>query len=175
MTLQESTENFNPYKAPETELEGKQASRPTDLSVTENMISALKQTRPWVLFLSILGFIGAGFMVLAGLMMLVLGVVGSSIGTGGDGMPVAASIGMSAMYIVMAAVYVIPCIFLIKYAIAIRRIGLGGAEAIEDALVRQKNFWRNLGIMVLVLLGLYFLAAIVGVIAAVAIGASQAM
>lgn len=175
MTLSDSANDFDPYKAPEATLETKPASRPTDLSITENMIAALKRTRPWVFFLSILGFIGAGFMALAGLTMLGMGIVGSSIGNDADGLPIAASIGMSAMYIVMAVVYVIPCVFLIKYAIAIGRIDLGGAEAIEDALERQKTFWRTLGIMVLVLMGLYVFAMVLVIVGAVIYGASRAI
>ena len=90
-------------------------------------------------------------------------------------MPIAVSIGVSVLYIALAAVYVIPCLHLIRYGIAIGRIRLSGGEAFEEALTRQKSFWRTLGIMVIAIMGLYFVGVVVAAVVAVVFGAAQTM
>lgn len=159
---------FDPYQGPIADPERAPASRPTGLAVTEGMIEALVQTRPWVIFLAVLGFVGAGFMVLAGLFMLIAGVAGIAAGTGTDALPGAVTAGASFLYIAMAAIYVIPCLQMVRYATAIGRIRFEGGPALEDALVRQRSFWRTLGIMTLVLIGLYVLAVVAVAVAAFA-------
>jgi hypothetical protein len=166
---------YNPYNAPAADLERSTAGKATELSVTQDMIESLNQTRPWVIFLSVLGFIGAGFLVLGAFFMLVAGILGSTVGgaTGAGAMPVAATIGLFFAYLVLAVVYVIPCVQLVKYGMAIGRIPGEGAAAIEDSLRRQKGFWRTVGIMTLVMIGLYIIAIPVALVVAFAAGASQ--
>jgi len=43
------------------------------IMVSEEMLGSLKSTRPWVMFLAILGFVGLAFMVLGSLMFIVVG------------------------------------------------------------------------------------------------------
>lgn len=150
--------DINPYGAPGAQLERVASNTPTGLSVTEAMIASLGQTRPWVLFLAVLGFIGSGFMVLASLVMLVAGGAGAAMGQGGAEMPFLATLGIFVLYVAMAALYVYPSYQLFKYGAAIGRIRLTGAEAIEEALRRQKSFWRFLGIATVVVMALYIVA-----------------
>ncbi len=117
----------------------------------------LRSTKPWVRFMSIMIFIGAGLMVLGGLAIVVVGAMGHT------GMP--AFVGL--IYLAMAALYIAPAIFLSRYA---SRIGdLMRSQRMYDleaALEAQKSFWKFVGVMMMVILIFYVLILIVAVIAA---------
>ncbi len=108
--------------------------------------AALAETRPWVLFLSILGLVlnGLGaFMVLWVIFVLTvaIGVGGLLLGTAlliGPGLWIAASF------------------FLLQYGLRLGNyLRSGAAGDLDGAMVAQRSFWRFLGIVVLVILVLY--------------------
>jgi Na+/melibiose symporter-like transporter len=131
------------------------------------MIEHLRATKPWVRFLSIMGFIGSGLMLLAGLVMPVLGTLNDELGGW-------ASAGFGILYVAFAVVYVFPSLFLWRYASAIGvLVSTRGIREMELALSHQKSFWRFFGIMSLVMVCLYALGMLVAlcVVAIVALGA----
>ena len=149
---------------------------PTDVQLTSAAQQHLNQTGPWVRFMSILMFIGSGFMILAGVFIMLLGLVGMSsrfgpMGTGA--LPSGVGILLGPAYILMSLlVYLFPGLFLSRYASAIRRLRLSqSALALEDALKNQKSFWRYVGIMTAIML----ITAVLGVLAAVFIAAFMSM
>ena len=124
------------------------------------MIDSMRSTRPWAMFLSIVGFISVGFMVLAALIMM---VVGSVLPQEIDGFPAAL---MGIMYIFMSFFYLVPSIYLFRYSSAIGRfLESMAASEMEAALSYQKSFWKFIGIVAIVMFGF----AILGVIAAIVI------
>ena len=135
---------------------------PRDL-VTPGMIEALKKTKPWVRFLSILGFILAGLMVLVALGMLVFGLYQMTQGPGVG----AWMAGMSVLYLLLGILYLFPSRYLYQYASAIGAAldAKYKSGPVEQALGYQKSFWKFAGIMALVMLLLY----IPGIFAAIAI------
>lgn len=153
----------NPYAAPVADNHRPMSSGvPTDAQVTPGILEAMTQTRPWVLFLGILGFIGAGLMVLAGLGML---IAGSAMGAGEMG-------ALSIIYIVMAIIYIFPSLYLYRYAGSIKMLMSGyGVHALEEALNHQKSFWKLVGIVTAVCMVLYA----VGIVVMIAVGAAGAM
>lgn len=134
--------------------------------VSAGTVLALKQTRPWVLLLAILGLIGVGLMLLGGVVMLGAGAMATSAGAGvrpgsAAGMPMGVFAGMGVGYLVFAFLYLYPIIKLFKYSSAISRLsGSGSVRDLEAALQEQKGFWKFIGIVTLVVLLLY----VVGII-----------
>lgn len=129
---------------------------PAGQIVTPAMILYLKQTKPWVRFLAILGFIFAGLMVLAGMFMMVgfsmMERFTSSFGEGG--MIMGLSIGL--LYLLIAGLYIVFSVVLNRYASAIARfLGNSTPSGLEEALLTQRTFWRLLGITTVVVLCLY--------------------
>jgi hypothetical protein len=138
-------------------------------AVSPATVEALRQTRPWVLFLAILGIIGTGLMLLGGLFMLAGGAMAmtqASSAMGPGGAKAAGFMGgfmtfAVLMFLVIAVVYLYPISKLLKYAGAIARLSRSGAvRDLEDALQQQKSFWKFVGIMVIVIFTLYILAFI---------------
>ncbi|HEY8026662.1 MAG TPA: DUF5362 family protein [Burkholderiaceae bacterium] len=132
-------------------------------AVTEEMVSALRGTKGWVLMFGIFMFIGAAFLVLGAIGMMAGGAL---MGAGAQGMPRGMFTGVGIMYILMACLYIFPAIFLVKYSSAIGRLLSSGHVAdMEDALNQQRKFWKFVGVMALIGMVL----AVVGIIAAIAV------
>jgi len=128
-------------------------------TVTENMLQSLRETKPWTRFMSVLGFIGVGIMTLVGL-VFILGMSFLPQQAGGPPMAI-----MGIIYILGSVLYFVPSLYLFKYASAIGRLRDGSQEALEDALLYQKSFWKFIGILTLVMLVIVLL----GIIAAIAL------
>lgn len=125
--------------------------------VTPLMVQHLLAVRPWVLFLSILGFIMCGIMCglagWAGLAMMASAVGGSR--AEGFPLPVAA-VGLG--FLVLGGLYAAPAWLLYSYAAAIKRYRYSGSSGdMEAALRTQKSFWRFVGIVGIVMLSIYLL------------------
>jgi hypothetical protein len=86
-----------------------------ELQLNNEAISALKESAKWSFFLSILGFIGIGFMILAGLFMSTMMSAIPTVAMGSS--PFGAMKGIiGGIYIVMALLYFFPVYYLYKYA-----------------------------------------------------------
>lgn len=133
----------NPYRSPSECGDAGQAGP----VVTHTVLTLLAQTQPWVRFLSVLGFILAGLMVLVG---LIAGVVMMGRGPGSV---------IFFIYVPMSLLYFIPSLFLFRYASRIAELRRTGSVAhLEEALAAQKSFWKFVGIAMLVVIALYLLA-----------------
>jgi uncharacterized membrane protein len=109
---------------------------------TERTVNALRITRPWVRFLSIIGFIYAALVV-------VIGIVGS-IEPLASGDPEALA---AILAILLGIVYIIPCCFLFSYASRISRFLRDRHQTqLDAALEAQKSFWICAGVITLVTL-----------------------
>jgi len=127
-----------------------------EIAVSEQMLESLRATKPWVMFLSILGFIACALMLLGALALF----AGVSMMKG----PMAAfGPVMGVVYLLFVLLYIFPCYFLYKYASAIGRIPAVGGAAMEEALSRQKSFWRYMGILMAVILALELIFIVFGV------------
>ncbi len=115
----------------------------------------LGQTRPWVRFISVLVFAGAGLMVLAGAGMIALVAVGGSAMGSRAGFGVISAVAVGFFYLMLACLYIAPGVFLHRYAAAIKTLqATCTAGALEDAFRHQRSFWRYVGILSAVALAL---------------------
>jgi hypothetical protein len=114
----------------------RQAGGPPPEGIVENLAGAA----PWARFMAILGFIGVGFMLLVGFGILVVGF------------PVEGEAGalrfLGLVYIVIAAVYLIPVLPLNRFAAAAGRLRREPSyEVAAEALRHNRVFWKRLGIL----------------------------
>lgn len=132
--------------------------------VTEMAVEMLRQTRPWVVFLSVMSFIGSAFMLLGGILVMAAGALAPS------GSPIPSTV-LGAFYIPMSLLYIYPALKLWAYGGAINRLIASRASVdLEAALAQQKSFWKFAGIVTILMIALYIVAFIgimvVGVAAA---------
>lgn len=116
---------------------------------------ALRRTRPWVMFMSIMMWVAVGFMLLGGAFMLLAGAAGSALGN--TGMPQGVMLVIIAMFYGLTAfLYIFPAVFLWRYGSRIgRMLSTSSVSELEGALEAQKSFWKFVGIMAIVFMALY--------------------
>jgi hypothetical protein len=127
------------------------------LMFTPRAMDMLRQTRPWVRLVSILMFIGAALAILGVLSMLAVSFAATR---GSFGAPMV----MLILYTPFALLYIIPAVYLSRYAARINDLQkLNRADVLEKALEAQKSFWKFVGILIVVMIalwGLIFLSAV---------------
>jgi hypothetical protein len=126
--------------------------------------------------MSILVFVGSVLMVLSGLFMLALAMAGG-FGTRNRSAVAGAAWGAFAgfLYLGLACLYIVPGVFLHRFAGALAQLKATGlSSALEDAMRHQKSFWRFVGVMSIVGIAggvsLVALAVLAGVMSAIMSG-----
>ena len=105
--------DLDQFTPPATNLAAPPVRSPRGSGITQNMKDSLRQTRPWVLLIAIIGFLLSGIMILAGLATMLLGGIADEMipGLGAIGGVVAGLV-----YIALSMIYIFPSYFLFKYA-----------------------------------------------------------
>ncbi len=167
----------NPYLAPGPAGYGAPAApgapapfRSNDAEVSGAAVEAVRQTKPWVTLLGVLGFILSGLFLAGALLMIVFGLFSA---VGGAGASAAMSgLAVGAVYVPLALVYLYPALKLWKYSRAIGRLVTSYASSdLEDALREQKSFWKFVGVTSIVGIALYAVIFVVLISVVVAKGA----
>ena len=152
----------NPYAPPQANVGDR---TPGEGSITEEMISALRGTKGWVLLIGVLMFLAAALTSLGGIIAMFGSAMMGAAGAKG-GAPAGMFVGMGAVYLLMAVIYVFLGLYLVKYSSAIGRlIASGQAADMEAALQQQRKFWRLAGVLALIMI----VFMVLGIVAAIAI------
>ncbi|WP_333809683.1 DUF5362 family protein [Flavobacterium sp.] len=136
-----------------------------NLELNQLAKDALREGAKWTFFLAIMGFIGIGFMVLAGIFMTItLSAIPDQMGD--LGFFGAMKNFMSLFYLLMAVLYFFPIYYLYKYSSKIKTaLQFNDTNLLADAFVNLKAHHKFLGISVIVILSLYLLIIVGTVIA----------
>ncbi|MEO1050546.1 MAG: DUF5362 family protein [Bacteroidota bacterium] len=128
------------------------------LSINGESKAHLDEIKKWVKFLSILGFIFVGFMVLIALFM---GTVFSSLGAD---LPLPGIL-FTFMYLVIAALYFFPILYLFKFSSALKTaLASDNEQALAEAFGNLKSHYKFIGILSIIVLGLYALGFFLGLL-----------
>ena len=155
---------MNPYSPPVAQAPYASYVQPVaaGTSVSEGAIEMLRLTRPWVMFMSVVFFLGAGLMLLGGLAVMAMSALASAASPGIPGW-------LGAVYIPLAAIYIYPGVKAWMYAGSIGRLlASRGVGDLESALLQQKSIWKYFGVTTIVCVVGYFVAIVVAVLAGVA-------
>lgn len=140
-----------------------------ELQITQQAIEFLKETAKWATFLSIMGFIGLGFMILGG---IAISAMGSQIADAQAAMGQPSPIPMGAMgilYLVMAALYFFPIMYLFKFASNTKdALASNNTERLTAAFGNLKSHYKFVGILTIIFIAIMILAFVLGVAGAVA-------
>jgi len=137
-------------------LDNNQINDNQNFIITQKIKGYLKETAKWAKFLSIMGFIGVGLMLIAGL--VIIAITPSFVRNGG--------VIMGVTYLVMAGLYIMPVIYLYKFSNDI-------SESLERENVNQlelgfeslKSHYKYIGIFTIVIISIYALLFIIGLLA----------
>ncbi len=123
----------------------------SEVGLSKQSLIYLNETRKWTNFLSIVGFVGIGFMVLAGLF------AGSLL----SNLPNAEQLPsgfFGFFYVIIAALYFFPIYYLFKFSSNMKMgIQLRNEAHIEEAFSNLKSHYKFMGILMAVILIFYAL------------------
>lgn len=149
------TAEVNPFATPRF---GGEAYESSGDGLTPRAKSALAETRPWVLFFAILGFIGCGFAALGAVVYTLGALVAGGFAAG-------VGLGFGVVMLATAALYGFAAYHLLNYSGSINLyLQTAGAEHLEAALESQKSFWKLVGIVSAVFLGVYIVLLVLAAI-----------
>ena len=145
-----------------------------ELQVDHETTSYLSETAKWAKFLSIVGFVMCGLLLLAALFAGTLMSTISRIGGSGayeSGLMAGSGILIGAIYVAVGALYFLPCLYLYRFAtkmqVALRQ---NDQVNLNRSLGSLKSCFKFVGVLTLIVLALYALiivgAIIVGLVAA---------
>jgi hypothetical protein len=161
-----AADQSNPYAAPQAASSTPAGGEAGGGAVTQKIIRHMDGTRPWVLFFCVLTFIVAGFAAL-GMIMAIFMLIA---------VPLAGLV-MFALYGALGGIYGYIGYLLLTYS---KAIGLftrsRGTADLEKTTEAQMAFWKTVGILTIVMMGLMVLSWILmfaGVMAGV--GAMRGM
>ena len=141
-----------------------EATTASTVSLTPAGQQYLSQARPWIRFLSILVFMGFGFVMLFGFLMAVGGIMlplDDASDTAFGALAGMEFVVIGFFYFFLALLYLPPAVFLWQYASAIQSLERNpSSEALEGALKHQRSFWRYMGILCAVCLILGVLSTV---------------
>jgi hypothetical protein len=162
----------NPYQSPENASVPEKTLGSQGL-LTDTMLRYLKEADPWLRFAGIIGFFGAGFAVLACIIMaVVVGIMSAQGGMDVEGFPLGA---FSLIYVIFGLIAGVisffPAYFIFAFGKGIHNYFLNNAEQeLEKAFKNNKSLWKFRGILCIISLAfipLTIVLSIVGGIAAV--------
>lgn len=134
------------------------------LTVTDEALQFLSTSRAWALFLAIMGFIGAGFMVLMG---LVMGVLGSTFGAGSEDAHPIVGLLLGLLYVAFGALYAFPAFFLLRFSTYMKEaIATRADERLTESFRHLRSYFTFTGIALIVVLSLVGLGIIVAIFVA---------
>lgn len=130
--------------------------------------SHLGETARWAKFLSIVGFVLCGLILIGGLFFsTVLGNLASR-GEAYEGAPFSsAGLGatMAVFYIIFAVIYFFPCLFLYRFANKMKTALYGNAQdQLNLSFQNLKSLFKYVGVITIIILALYGLILVLGVL-----------
>jgi hypothetical protein len=144
-----------------------------ELQVNESAKGFLKEAAKWAYFLSILGYIGVGFIVIAAIF------AGAIFTTIGHMMPLeqmgmfssAFGIIMTVVYLLIAALYFFPIYYLNRFSSNLKTaLRDNNSEKLANSFEYLKSHYKFIGILALIVLCFYALIIVFIGIAALTIG-----
>lgn len=165
-------ESVNPYESlqAETGVSNLEDSEDSFASITEDMISSMKQSSSWIRFLAICGFVYAGFIIAAGVLsvsiFIFLGSASSNTIAAELGMdPLLFGIMITILILAVGMLIIVPFRFLYNFGTKMRTyVQTGNESALELAFMNNKSFWKFCGIVTIVLLALVPISLIASLI-----------
>lgn len=134
------------------------------LAVSAPAIQILDRTRPWVLFMSIVGFVSVGFMILGGIGVGIAGIATRK--------PEFAIVAI--LYPLLGLIYLFPSLYLYRYSTRIRGLMTNPhAQQLESALDAQRSFWKFVGVFTVIGVAVTILIFMFAIAAGVLAGVKQ--
>ena len=134
------------------------------LTLTSAAKSFLKETVKWCKFLSILGFIGLGLLLLSSFFISTIYANMPQ----AESMPFNLGTAMTIFYILMIAIYIFPIYYLYQFSVKLKKALISkDDEVLAIAFGMLKSHYKFVGVFTIIMLSIYILAGVVVLLGAI--------
>jgi hypothetical protein len=134
------------------------------LTITSGAKGFLTETSKWCKFLSILGFVGLGLLLLSSFF---INTIYSNMPQA-SAMPFNLGIVMTIVYVLIIAIYIFPIYYLYQFSIQLKKALISkDDETLASAFEMLKSHYKFTGVFSIIMLSIYVLAGIVGLMGAI--------
>lgn len=127
-----------------------------DLSLTSGAKTFLNEAAGWTKFLSIVGFVFIGLMVIVGLFA---GSFISDMMEAQTGTSMMSGAFLTVFYLLFAALYFFPVYYLFQFSSKMKAaLAQQSSELLQQAFENLKSHYKFMGILMIVILGFYVIA-----------------
>jgi hypothetical protein len=152
----------NPYQSPETPVVPEKLSN-TGTLLSETLLRYLKEASPWLRFVGIMGIIGSGFVVLAGIIAVIAALAATEFL---EGIP---TVLISLVYLPAGALLFFPSFFTYNFGAKIRSYLINNLEEdLELAFKNNKSLWKFNGILYIIYLSFIPVSIVIMIIVGLA-------
>lgn len=124
-----------------------------DLSLTSGSKTFLNEAAGWTKFLSIIGFVFIGLMVIVALF---LGSFISDMMEAQTGMSMMSGAFLTVFYLLFALLYFFPVYYLFQFSVKMKAaLAQQSSELLQQAFENLKSHYKFMGILMIVVLGFY--------------------
>jgi len=125
--------------------------------LNEKIKGFLLETAKWAKFLSIIGFIGLGLMIVFAIVLMIFGAHLR--------IPLPQASAMGITYLIMSVLYFFPVYYLSLFSSKIKKgITLNNEQELTLGFENLKSHYKFLGIMMIIVLSIYGLIALIAVL-----------
>jgi hypothetical protein len=129
-----------------------------DLSLTSAAKTFLSEAAGWTKFLSILGFVFIGLMVIVGLFA---GSIISDLMEAQTGTSMMSGAFLTVFYLLFAVLYFFPVYYLFQFSSKMKAaLAQQSSELLQQAFENLKSHYKFMGILMIVVLGFYVIALV---------------
>lgn len=138
-----------------------------DLQVSPAAQNYLTECAKWGKFLSIMGFIGCGLMIVMAFFIPVYLTQLPPYNSMSTNFSAVAKVAMTAIYLLLSILCFFPCFYLYKFSAKMQlAVTTMSQENFDESLMNLKSIFKFYGIFTIIILSFYALAFIIGIIAA---------
>lgn len=149
-------------------MEQKSAFESFELEVNDDIKDFLKETVSWSYFLSIIGFIGIGLMVVFGIFFSAI-MSSKAMGSNNPYENLGFSMGyLGLVYVVLALVYFFPVYYLFNFSKKMKNaLKTKNNDDFKLAFSNLKSHYKYMGVFTIVIISIYVLVFVVSMFAAI--------
>jgi hypothetical protein len=139
-----------------------------DLHIDQSSMNYLNETARWARFLSIIGFIYCGLMILCGIFIgTIMSIMSPSMGGESAAMNAMGTGFVGVVIVIVSLLLFFPAYYLFNFSTKIKRaLHNNDQPVLTDALKNLKSFFKFYGILLIVLISFYVLVFVVAMIGA---------
>jgi len=130
------------------------------IELLQETIQNLNETRKWTNFLSIMGFIFIGLMIL---IAFAISSMMSTMPNGGSAYPFSGTV-LGFVYLIIAFIYFFPILYLYRFSKYTKKaLETQNSNDLNEAFKNLKSHYRFMGIITIVMIALYAFIFLIGI------------